>query len=173
MKTCRLPCTSVTPIISKPSPRPAKKKTQDRRAYFDDLIYLLRAGMTLDRLRGDLPAAEFDRARFNLERRADELLLPTRIDPEEERVAHRLRKRRHWLFTFLDHPGVEPTNNRAERALRPAVIARKLSCGNKTQAGARTFEVPASLAATCRQRGHDLVTLLRPDLVLPPPFPAR
>jgi hypothetical protein len=42
-------------------------------------------------------------------------------------VANRLRKRRQWLFTFLDDASLEATNNRAERSLRPAVIARKLS----------------------------------------------
>ena len=87
--------------------------------------------------------------------------------PTEERVANRLRKGRQWLFTFLDHPGVEATNNRAERALRPAVIARKLSCGNKTERGKRTWEILASLAATCHQRGQDLTQHLRPYLILP------
>ena len=77
-------------------------------------------------------------------------------------------KRCRWLFTFLDYAGVEATNNRAERALRPDVIARKLSCGNKTERGKRTWEILASLAATCHQRDEDLVEHLRPYL-LPPP----
>ena len=79
-----------------------------------------------------------------------------------------LRKRRHWLFTFLDYPGVEPTNNRAERALRPAVIARKLSCGNKTEHGKRTWEILASLTATCQQTARDFIQAVRPYLVLQP-----
>ena len=54
---------------------------------------------------------------------------------------------------------MDPTNNLAERQLRPAVIRRKLSCGNKTRRGARTFEVLASLAATCRQRGEDFLQI--------------
>jgi hypothetical protein len=108
-----------------------------------------------------------------IHRRADALLLPTRIDPEEERVARRLRKRRQWLFTFLDHPDVEATNNRAERALRPAVIARKLSCGNRTTRGTHTWEILASLAATRAQRGQNLTDFLRPRLQLVPTQPAR
>ena len=80
---------------------------------------------------------------------------------------------RERLWTFLDVEGVEPTNNASERALRPAVIARKLSCGNKTQRGKTTWEILASLAATCHQRGQNLVELLRPNLLLPNPFPAR
>jgi transposase len=149
------------------------RKPEDQRSYFHELTALLHAAMTLDRLRGDLPPPEFARIRHNLDPRADALILPPRTDLDEERVANRLRKRRRWLFTFLDHPGVEATNNRAERALRPAVIARKLSCGNKTHRGKRTWEILASLAATCHQRGQNLVELLRPNLLLPNPFPAR
>jgi hypothetical protein len=149
------------------------RKPEDQRAYFNELTVLLHAAMTLDRTRGDLPPPEFLRIRQHLDQQADSLILPPRTDPDEERVANRLRKRRRWLFTFLDHPGVEATNNRAERALRPAVIARKLSCGNKTQRGKHTWEILASLSATCAQRGQDLVEFLRPQLLVPAPFPAR
>lgn len=72
----------------------------------------------------------------------------------------RLGKQRDHLFIFLDAPGVDVTNNLAERQLRAAVIRRRLSCGNKTPRGARTFEVLASLAATRRQRGHDFLHLV-------------
>jgi transposase len=149
------------------------RQPDDQRSYFKELTTLLHAAMTLDRIRGDLPPPEFPRIRQNLEQRAEALLLPKRSDPEEERVANRLRKRRHCLFTFLDHPGVEATNNRAERALRPAVIARKLSCGTKTERGTRTWEILTSLAATCHQRGQSLVDFLRPSLQLVTPQPGR
>ncbi|MCH9033415.1 MAG: IS66 family transposase [Planctomycetes bacterium] len=144
------------------------RKPEDQRSFFHELTALLRSAMALDRLRHDLPPPEFARIRQHLDDRADLLLGPTRNDPDEERVANRLRKRRRWLFTFLDYAGVEATNNRAERALRPAVIARKLSCGNKTERGKRTWEILASLAATCHQRDEDLVEHLRPYLLLPP-----
>jgi len=57
------------------------------------------------------------------------------------------------LLRFLDDPQVEPTNNRAERALRPAVIARKVSHCSKNERGARAFEAFASVVATLRKRG--------------------
>ena len=129
--------------------------------------------MAWDRLRHDLPPPEFARIRQHLDDRGHALLGPTRNDPDEKRVANRLRKRRRWLFTFLDYSEVEATNNRGERALRPAVIARKLSCGNKTERGKRTWEILASLAATGHQRGEDLVEHLRPSLLLPPPAHPR
>ena len=43
------------------------------------------------------------------------------------------------LLRFLDDPSIEPTNNRAERALRPAVIARKVSHCSKNVGGADAF----------------------------------
>ena len=143
-------------------------RPEDRRLFFDELVGLLKSAIAFGRLRGDLPPGEAARIRAHLDQRADALILPVRGDLEEERVAARLRKRRHWLFTFLDHPGVEPTNNRAERALRPAVIARKLSCGNKTERGKHTWEILASLTATCQQTARDFVESLRPYLVLQP-----
>jgi transposase len=52
------------------------------------------------------------------------------------------------LLRFLDDPSIEPTNNRAERALRPAVIARKVSQCTKNARGTRAFEAWTSVLAT-------------------------
>jgi len=82
-----------------------------------------------------------------------------RVCVQEEAVRARLWKQRDHLFVFLEQAGVDATNNLAERQLRPAVIRRKLSCGNKSRRGAHTFEVLASLAATCRQRGEDFLQM--------------
>ena len=71
-----------------------------------------------------------------------------------------MRKWRDSLFGCLDEPAAEPTNNRAERSFRWAVMARKLSCGNKTESGAKCFEVLASLGRTCMERGRDFVSYL-------------
>jgi hypothetical protein len=138
----------------------------EQRAEFDELKALLTGALAVHALRSELSAEDYARCRVAQEAWADRLLGP-RSGPVEKAAA-RLRKRRAQLFTFLDVPGVEPTNNRAERALRPAVIARKLSCGNKTERGARTWEVLASLAATAAQRGHDFVAWLTPQLALQP-----
>ena len=63
------------------------------------------------------------------------------------------------LLRFLDDPAIEPTNNRAERALRPAVIARKVSQCSKTPRGADTFaaftSVLRTLAKTSQGAGVD------------------
>jgi len=91
-------------------------------------------------------------ARGRLEKDLDRLLEWKKVDPDNERLAAHLAKHRRHLFTFLDHAAVEPTNNLAERQLRPAVVARKCSGGNRTDGGADAHAVLASVAATCRQR---------------------
>jgi len=62
------------------------------------------------------------------------------------------------LLRFLQDPQVEPTNNTAERALRPAVIARKVSQCSKTQDGAESLAAFVSLCQTFGQRGIAPVT---------------
>ncbi|RAL20303.1 hypothetical protein DL240_18165 [Lujinxingia litoralis] len=69
-----------------------------------------------------------------------------------------LKDKKHvMLWTFLDHNGVEPTNNRAERALRGPVIQRKLSWGSKSEAGLRLMERLWTAAETCRRQGRSLL----------------
>ena len=81
-------------------------------------------------------------------------------------MRNRLRKQQDHLFTFLDYPAVDATNNLAERQLRPAVISRKLSCGNKTPKGANTWAILASLAATSQQRGDPFLEPVAHAVVL-------
>ena len=64
------------------------------------------------------------------------------------------------LWMFLDHPDVEPTNNAAERALRHAVIWRKLSFGTKSAAGSRFVETMLTVIETCRQQNRDVFEFL-------------
>jgi hypothetical protein len=94
-------------------------------------------------------------------RRRDELLARELAQAEDVRIRNRLAKQKPYLLTCLEKPdSVEPTNNRAERALRPAVIARKVSCGNKTERGKTTWEVLGSVLATVRQRGQQVIATL-------------
>jgi len=60
------------------------------------------------------------------------------------------------LVRFLTDPRVSPTNNEAERALRPAVIARKVSQCSKNERGARTFEAFKSVTETLRLEGKSV-----------------
>lgn len=61
------------------------------------------------------------------------------------------------LWTFIDVPGVEPTNNAAERALRPAVLWRKGSFGTHSATGSRFAERMLTVATTLKQQGRNVV----------------
>ena len=128
--------------------------------FLTELSAMLRAAVALQGHKAHCDPQSFQDLRQALERKAVQLLDSPRSEPSEEAVRNRLQKQRDHLFTFLDHDGVEPTNNLAERQLRPAVIARKISCGNKTPKGARTWQILASLAATCAQRATSFIAEL-------------
>lgn len=124
-----------------------------------------------------LGEAEFARQRQHLELWLDRLLAAERTQPGDVAIQKRIGKRRGVVLGCLDDPAAEPTNNRAERSLRdPGVIARKVSCGNKTAAGKIAWERLVSLAMTCQQRGQDFVPWLASCLPLDAsavPVPAR
>lgn len=75
-------------------------------------------------------------------------------------LARNLVKAWPALWTFLEHEGVEPTNNRAERGLRHAVIYRKLSQGSRGERGALATERLLSAAISCRLQGRSLFAYL-------------
>jgi transposase len=64
------------------------------------------------------------------------------------------------LWTFVAVPGVEPTNNAAERGLRPAVLRRKGSFGTQSDAGSRFVERLMTVSATCQQHQRPLFPFL-------------
>ena len=100
-----------------------------------------------------------------LESRLDQLLGRSYRCESNRRLAAHLRHEQPHLFTYLRCPGLDATNNAAERAMRVVVIARKVWGGNRTWKGARTQQILTSVLRTCRQQGRDafrsLVSLLR------------
>jgi transposase len=64
------------------------------------------------------------------------------------------------LWNFVWFPGVEPTNNAAERALRHAVIWRRISGGTASESGSRFVERMLTVVATCRQQGRNVLEYL-------------
>lgn len=71
-------------------------------------------------------------------------------DDDAGKLARRLGREMDNLWTFLEHEGVEPTNNRAERSLRFGVLWRKRSMGTQSDKGDRWVERILSLKQTCR-----------------------
>ena len=82
-------------------------------------------------------------------------------NPDCRRLAKRLWQHGENLFTFLLYPGiVTPDNNRAERAIRPAVVLRKISGGSRTANGANASADLLTLSQTCRLNGISFVPFL-------------
>lgn len=86
------------------------------------------------------------------------------------RLANHLAHESPYLFNFLRHPAIESTNNRAEREIRPAVVARKTWGGNRTDTGARTFETLSSVLRTAQLQHKNSFSLLLPLLRSRTPF---
>jgi transposase len=79
-------------------------------------------------------------------------------------MARNLIKAWPALWTFAAHPGVEPTNNHAERSLRGAVIYRKLSLGTQSESGERRIERLLSAHTTCPLQDRSLFAYLTETL---------
>ena len=69
----------------------------------------------------------------------------------------------YW-FTFIINPGVEPTNNRAERALRLHVVLRKILGTLRNDKGTSIHERIMTILATCGQKGQDILQMLTATL---------
>ena len=121
---------------------------------------LLQAGLELRNRheRDEISEHGLRTATGKLEAKLDHILGTHRRNPVNRRLARHLAHERLWLFTFLHCPGLDATNNAAERAIRGMVIARKVWGGNRTWEGARTQEILASVLRTCWQQGKDAFT---------------
>jgi transposase len=90
-----------------------------------------------------------------LEVKLDRVLARTYHDAANRRLAKHLDHERPYLFTFLYCPGLDATNNAAERAIRALIGARKNWGGNRTQNGAHAQAVLTSLLQTAKQQGKN------------------
>ena len=93
---------------------------------------------------------------------ADKILLHAVSQTEQlpEAFDDSLHTRRQHLWTFTRVEGIEPTNNPAERALRPAVIYRKLSFGTQSESGSRYLERILTVSEACRPQGRNAYQFL-------------
>jgi hypothetical protein len=139
---------------------------------------LLRDAMRLSK-HSERTAPDYASKRERIGVRLQQLLDQPWKDKNARRLVKRWRRHQHELFTFLDHPDVPYDNNTAERAIRPAVIIRKNSYANRSEAGADMQAVLMSVFRTLKQRGHNplktIVQALRTYLLTGqlPPLPDK
>jgi len=116
---------------------------------------------------GQLSTHGYQVACGHLEAALDRLLEKNLKDADNRRLAELLKKHRLQLFVFLYTAGVAPTNAEAEREIRPAVVVRKISAGNRSDVGAETHSVLASVMRTCRKHGESFIQLAMERLCHP------
>ncbi|HEY9856270.1 MAG TPA: IS66 family transposase [Stenomitos sp.] len=161
-----------------------QSKTRGAVRFSRRVAALLRRAMALKRRRGTISEHGYAVLRGKVHAALDRLSAGTYTDPDNARLAKLLRRHHASVLRFLDHDEVDATNNLAEREVRPAVIARKLSAGNRTEAGAEAHAVLASVLRTLGRQGRPILEamtgLLRhgPGQVLefdhiPSPLPAQ
>jgi len=107
-----------------------------------------------------IDAQEFGLGVTELRERTDKLLQLKPTHAPNRRLLEHLRTEREHMFTFLEQPGVQATNWRAEQALRPAIVNRKSWGGNRTENGARTQVIAISVIRTARQQHLDPIALM-------------
>jgi transposase len=110
-------------------------------------------------------------ARGKLEVRMDRSLQRRYRAPQNRRLANHLLREQGALFTFLRCPGLEATNWRAEQAIRPMVVTRKVWGGNRTSRGAQTQGILVSILQTCRQQLRPASSILQKLICAPQPKP--
>ena len=80
--------------------------------------------------------------------------------PQTAGTCRDILKRREALWTFVQVAGVEPTNNTAERSIRPGVLWRKGSFGTQSAAGSRFVESMLTVVATLQQQQRNILESL-------------
>jgi transposase len=115
--------------------------------------------------RGQMPDARWQRAAAKARR---EVLCVARRAPtasEAQNIAKRFRDHGDAYFTFLDTPGIEPTNNGPERQIRFLAIDRKITQGTRGEAGRRWCERIWTVLATCAQQSRSAFDFLYRSIV--------
>jgi hypothetical protein len=128
------------------------------------LITLIQEAIDLADRRDQLTVAGYARRATAIEKRFDDWLLHMsrcQRSPELDRLANHIANHYEEWLLFLREPLVPPTNNHAERMIRPAVPVRKIGGCNKTLLGALVHSILSSLMVTWHQRGQKFIDLAR------------
>jgi transposase len=104
--------------------------------------------------------ATFQRALERARDRLRETVLRAPARREAQNLAERFRKHGEAYLLFVTTPGLEPTNNLAEQALRFVVLDRRITQGTRSAKGSTARETLWTIAATCRQQGRSLYRYL-------------
>jgi hypothetical protein len=125
-------------------------------AFFEDIKQFVKRGCSFHRLRRKGKLSDDEQATEKAWLREEQSRLETCLVTHEKALTLQARLLKHsgeWLV-FLDDPRVPPTNNLAERALRPLVVLRKITFGHRSDAGAQRMAKLMTVGETARRHGH-------------------
>ena len=134
-------------------------ESEEAVAFSQKVARLLRRASQLKERKDVMSPHGYRVARGKLEATIDRLLAQEVTDPENVKLVKLLTKQRPHLLTFLYVDQVDATNNVSERRIRPAVIVRKISAGNRSNQGADTHAILTSIIQTCRQQERDFLDI--------------
>jgi hypothetical protein len=103
-----------------------------------------------------LTTADFQQRALELKIEIKALVHSPAQHPGIQKIQNIFRDRASRLYHWAKTPAIPADNNRAERELRPLVIARKISFGSQSEQGARTREILMSVLHTLRKRTQDV-----------------
>ncbi|MCA9172368.1 MAG: transposase, partial [Planctomycetales bacterium] len=124
--------------------------------FFEDIKQFVKRGCNFHRRRREKKLSLKKQVAEKAWLRAELLRLETCHVSHEKAITLQARLLKHhdeWLV-FLDDPRVPPTNNLAERALRPLVVLRKITFGSRSDAGATRMAKLMTVGETARRHGH-------------------
>lgn len=148
------------------APKPVAEYVENVKQVLQDAIALR------DRARhSDVPPRRFHAEVRQIHARMDQLLDDPELSDDSLRLAQHLSNNRDALFLFLERRDVEATNWPAEHAIRPAVINRKNSGGNRSDAGAAAQAILTSIIQSCHQQGTSALEAFKS--MLQNPIPTR
>jgi hypothetical protein len=136
--------------------------------FFDAIKSWVKRGCEFQRKRPQLSrkkqAEEMAWLRRKLQR-----LMGCALNHEKARtLQERIKRYRDCWLVFLDDPRVPPTNNHAERCLRPLVILRKITFGHRTHAGALAMARIMTVKETAKRHGHKVLDVFYRMFTRPP-----
>lgn len=147
----------------------ALMESEEAVVFSQQVAHLLRRAIKLRERKNKMSPHGYRVARGKLEAALDRLLVQEVTDPEIVKLVKLLTKQRPHLLTFLYIDEVDATNNIAERRIRPAVIVRKISAGNRSDRGSDTHAILASIIQTSRQQEQDFLDVATQLLRNPQP----
>lgn len=128
-----------------------------------DAVQLVKEAIGLEWRREELSGDQYQVACLQLEQRLDRLLdenITESADENNLKLAKRMKRYRDEWLVFLYEGAVDATNNLAERQIRPFVLHRKISAGNRSKWGAALHATLMSVFSTSVQRGANLLDVV-------------